>query len=436
MAEEEESLPAADTLVASDRVVLHPPGAGTPTSKAERFAALLAGALQPPGRQAELTAVGTPALWHSLRALCVGPTAADFEVAEVGDGDGRQAVRILARQGGAWEDFNHDISRGCFVSKSTQTMQLAKKLVFELQRNDVVTLHTYADAEIAVGVILKAIASARSLGHHGALRCSAGSIRRDGENVPRVMVHVQKVRDPPRGGIVDFVAYPPGGNVELAALKVFGQTVRSKLAEGRSVVMECRGRDATSNAVAALASVPVRVGQFRVEWIDAFVGDEADPTATRGHVPRALKIRAASGETWPEFNATDFARSRRLTAGVGASVKELAARIGSEVRSVGAVAVHAYAENLVHVFTAIKAIASVPTENNGLQVECVPSLGKSTDKAGGEIRSLRLYVRRPAGSGSVGSRRQRARARMSFGEAGRGGRDESGGAAVEGLNAE
>jgi len=135
-----------------------------------------------------------------------------------------------------------------------------------------------------------------------------------------------------------------------------------------------------------------------------------------------------SGETWPEFNATDFSRTRLLKAGEMTSVKDLALSIGAEVRKLGAVAVHAYADSFACVFIAVKAAASVPTENRGLEVECVPSFGWSSDGAGGRSRSFRLYVRRPAGgdgSSNSGSKRTRSRRHSSVGVNGGGGQTDS-----------
>merc|ERR1711860_327965 len=78
------------------------------------------------------------------------------------------------------------------------------------------------------------------------------------------------------------------------------------------------------------------------------------------------------------------------------AVKKLAQAIGREVQRVGACAVHVYADNHAAVFNTVKAISSVPTENAGLRVACVPSFGWASDGTGGKVRSLRFFVRQTA----------------------------------------
>lgn len=391
----------ATSAKSSSSRLLYPPGQGAPATKAEKFGGLVAQALQD-GDTVKLAPVGAAALWHSLRALAVGNTAADFEVSWGAPGkwtDNQRPLHLLAQKGAAWEDFDYDISSGCFVSKSTSAEQLAKKICLEIRKKQSATLHTYADAEVAVAVMLKAIAIASDLGSVK-IMCSAGSLKRESEEVARVLVHARQVSDTSPLGDV-FIAYPPGVKADKKAVGRFEETVRQRMGQGMPVQMECRGRDASVRGMMALASVKTRVAEFEVRWVDGFIGDAAageqeskQESPRREPAMRALEVHAVQSETWTDFNSTDFNRTKLLKAGDGTPVKGLARAIGAEVKSLGAVAVHAYAESSGAVFAALKAVASVPVEHQGLQVACVPSFGWASDGAGGKSRSLRLFVRR------------------------------------------
>lgn len=406
---------AASAQKSTARRQLHPPGKDAPASKAEKFARLVVGALES-GEEVELTPVGAPAMWHSLRALCVGPSAAEIEVAwgvSGRDKDPRRPVHVLARTGMAWKDFNAEHSGGLFVSNSTQASQLAKKLAMELRGGKKVVVHTFEDAEVAVAVILKALAIAVDLTGRRIL-CAAGSQKHEGETVARILLNVWLDEEEEEGGEA-FVAYPPGTNASEGAVKRFEETVRQRMEQGTPVVMECRGREASTRAVKALAAVRRRVACFEVQWVDGYTGpppsEEEGTTDGRSSpaIMRALQLRAVSGETWDEFNATDFGRTRLLKAS-SSSVKNLSKAIGTEVRKLGAVALHAYADNHAAVFSAVKAVASVPTECDGLRVACVPSFGWAQDGSGGRTRSLRFFIRAAAANRQVPKGSQAPRA--------------------------
>eukprot|EP00932_Pfiesteria_piscicida_P020126 SRR837773.6942.p1 GENE.SRR837773.6942~~SRR837773.6942.p1 ORF type:complete len:257 (-),score=8.86 SRR837773.6942:328-1098(-) len=215
------------------------------------------------------------AAWHSLRALCVGHTSAEFVVRPAGsrgtpsEGDSWRRLRLLAQPGAEWKDVDKSLQGGSFVRRETSVEQLTKLIVLQLQKHKVLTLHTWADSDGAVAVICQAIALAPSLGDGSPLKCVAASVRQDGEDTPRVLVRVHRAEG--RGSSAgEFVAYPPGGNADDARRKVFFDSVRGRLTDGQTVVMECRGRDAAVNAINALGSVRFRNARCQVRWVDAY----------------------------------------------------------------------------------------------------------------------------------------------------------------------
>ncbi|CAK0790501.1 unnamed protein product, partial [Prorocentrum cordatum] len=161
---------------------LYPPGADAPKEKAVKFAGLVSECLSQ-GLVVELRPVGAAATRHSLRALCAGSAAAEFQVsweaadAAAGPGDARGAgagtqgvVRLEAQRGGAWaEEARRDTAQGFFVGTETQVVQLAKKVSMELRKGQQVALNAYLDADIAISILLK---SPRAGGAgSGAARC-------------------------------------------------------------------------------------------------------------------------------------------------------------------------------------------------------------------------------------------------------------------------
>merc|ERR1719401_1350710 len=144
----------------------------------------------------------------------------------------------------------------------------------------------------------------------------------------------------------------------------------------------------------ALAEVQHNVAELSVKWTrgsNTPRRPQPPTVASSGASPSFLHVRAEKGAEWKEFNATDFSRTELLSATASSDVKKLARAIGNEARRLGAVALHAYADDRAAVNTAVKAIASVPVELPGLHVRSVPSFGKA--KVGdGERRVLRLYI--------------------------------------------
>jgi len=404
---------------------LYPPGAGADSSKVEKFTHLVHDLIRN-GGEVELQFIGAPSMRHTLRAFRLGRHAVEFEphwIRNAGDADvhteadsdkrtatdhgldevgqGMKAklriVGIVAREGVAWEDFSRDIQAGHFVSNSTQISSLARKIAIELRGGKRVTLHTYDDAEQALAVILKALATAPDFGNGRRLRCTVGDVRLDGESSVRIIVHAQcdmDVEEQDRSP--SFVAFPPGPNPKPDVLQRFTKAVRSRLQSGHEVKMECRGPHATSRAMIALAGVQQKTAEFNVRWVDSSLADGVGEA-------RALLVRVSCGQTWEEFNATDFSRTKVLFLTPSTVLKELARTIGSEAKTHGGVALHFNALDKRATHNALKALASVPVEHAGLRVVCVPSLGRAKDD---KPRALRLYVRQarsgaPAAPGST-----------------------------------
>eukprot|EP00930_Biecheleria_cincta_P005109 TRINITY_DN106030_c0_g1_i1.p1 TRINITY_DN106030_c0_g1~~TRINITY_DN106030_c0_g1_i1.p1 ORF type:complete len:404 (-),score=83.13 TRINITY_DN106030_c0_g1_i1:20-1195(-) len=365
---------------------LYPPGNSSGPEKAERFAEILNEELHGNGGAVELRPTNADSAWHSLRALCIGPRAADFEVDWVEEQEGKQrSLRVLARPGAAWEKVSKDVAGGYFVSNTTDAKGLAQKVEIELRQCQTLTLHGYADAKYVPFTMLKALATVPDLaGKDHALVCTVGSTSAASaseETVQRVLVHVSLPSSWAEAVREDFVAYPPGRNPDKDALKRFRDSVHGRLSQGSVVVMECRGRHATWHALEALAEARVRTAEMEVQWVDGRGAEGA----------RALQIRAKSGKTWEDFNSTDFTSSGLLRAGEKSQVKPLAKAVGSEVEKTGAVALHFHADDLLAVHTAVKAVASVPSEHKGRRVCCVPSFGW-TGSGDERRRSVRLYL--------------------------------------------
>jgi len=307
----------------------------------------------------------------------------------------RQPLRIVARQGCAWKDFVWDTSRGFFVSKNTQSLQLARKLAMDLRAGESVTLHAYADSEHAVAGVLRALATVPRLEGGAPLKCSAGSLEQGDEHRRRVVVHARAERTAQAAAGEEFLAWTPGPKADEQTQRRFANTVRQRMEMGWTVAMVCRGAEATVQAMAALASVRQRTAEFEVRWADGI------PRPGSDDVPRELRVRAVSGATWSDFNATEFSRTRLLRATEETSIKLLARDVGREVKQRGGVAVHAYSDSPLAVSRAVKALASVPIEDGSLRVRAVPSFGWSSagDHSGERRRCLRFFVRRAAVEG-------------------------------------
>jgi len=399
-----EEEPQAAPASAAERRLLRPPGAAAAATAAEGFARRVSQTLNQ-GSEVEIAPVaGGASLWHCLRALVVGARAPDFEASFMepgglreGGGEGGQELRIVARSGGAWEDFSWDTSCGFFVSNSTPALPLARKLAMELRKGQHATLHAYADAASAVATILRAVATVPRLEGGAPLTCTAGGLEQHGESV-RVVVHARKMPELEAAPLPreEFLAWTPSAGADEETRRRFANSVRQRLETGWSVAMVCRGAESAQHATSALASVSGRTAEFEVWWADGL----ARPGSAV--VPRELQLRAASGTSWSEFNTTDFSRTKLLRSSAESKVRTLAQLVGSRVKHDGAVALHAYADDSQAVSRALKALASVPVEHPGFCVRAVPSFGWASagDHSGGRRRSLRLYVRRGRGPGA------------------------------------
>lgn len=416
----ERSAPATSS---SQRVVLQAPGAQP--ANAAAFARRLAETTAN-GEVAETFPVDVASRWRCLRALALpaepaagASDALDFEVRWVsgvapapaaeadnaGAGHAEQGTRLQLLVQAAAIDHRAGLepSQGFYVANTTQVVQLAKKLALELQQHESVLVHTWADAKTACSVMLQALATTQQIGNLS-LKCTAAF--QEGPKTPvkeppsgdagpqrgtdRLLVQARKVAKELDEGMKglgeDFIAYPPKADEQVPK---FDQSVHQRLGFGQAVVMECRGWHATRNAVLALATVKTRAAVFEVR-------------PSGGSSVRSLRIRAVRGPTWERFNSTDFTRTNRLKAGETSDIKVLARALGAEVKKLGAVALHAFADVHGSVSNALLALAFVPQEAPGLEVRAIASLG--VNKGGGTLagrRTLRLYVMAPGRDGKL-----------------------------------
>lgn len=380
---------ASSGRVPAVQLRVHPPGASAEPEKAEKFADVVSGALSD-GTEIITHAIGAAAAWHVLRSLCIARVAAEFEVTfgasddgPAGKARGPRPLHVVSRQSRNQEAFTYQ--GGFFVANSTQSLKLARKLVVELRDSPRVTVHTFADAQSAVSTILQAIAAVPRLNGGLPLRCTAGAAKREGEEVARVVVHAEMQASASNTREGDFVAYPPGAGAEPKALQKFSNSVRERLRREQMVAMECRGKDAVTNALTTLAQVQRRTAEFQVRWSEA---------AGKNSTLRSLWVRVRHAEPWRIFNATDFAKTALLKVRDTTEVKTLARAIAHEVNRHGAVSVHAFREDRTALNVALKAIASAPIESGVDALFVVPSFGKSTrHSSDGEARDPSMVVR-------------------------------------------
>lgn len=397
---------------AVERTTLHPPGAGVAVEKSQKFTRLVSDSIAR-GIEVELNPIGDAAMWHSLRALSADQGASQFRVSWLSkaassgnsSGDNRQQILIRAApssmlSNGARAEFStEDLENGYFVSNSTNGKQLAKKLEIELREQNQITLHTYADATYASGAIVRALATVPSLRAGGFLSlpgmyCWAGGVQRAGESIPRIVVHARMDSLGLANGdhAKDFIAYPPGANADGDEVSRFMRTVSSRIAGGRVVSMECRGKDAVLRSIAALASVRNYVAEFGVGWSESSL--KADCFANS----RVLRVRARRGVTWSQFNSTKFPSTKLLRVADDTEVMKLARTLGVEARLHGGAAVHVRIDQKEVISKVVKALASVPAADKGQRVACVPSWVSSRHGGDQGSRLLRFYVRPPQGS--------------------------------------
>lgn len=407
----------------SEPLRFFPPGSQANRGAVEKFVRLVVNALGT-GVAVELNAIGHAAVRHAFRAVCshggavqlrlvwedrigVEGREADGDegaVADAGPCWDRQMLRFTAQRADS-QQRPCDLTGGFFVERTTDVARLAARLVRDLEQIGCFKAHCFRDASSALGTLALGIGTAPELGTGQPFRCEVGSLRLEGETRTRVVAHVFDDLHG-RGAGNDFRAFPPGRGAKADEISRFERAVDNRLGRGQPVSMECRGPDAVLLAVSALARLHGSVAEFRVAWAGAGVG-----------VGRVLRLRAVRGEPWDQFSATDFRRTRLLRVAGTTAALPLARAAGSEVKSRGAVALHAFAQDTAAVSSALKALAAVPGVHGGLRLACVPSLGQARlpqrpgRAEGSRVPVLRIFARPCFGSPSPRSTIARASGR-------------------------
>lgn len=116
----------------------------------------------------EISCRGADSVARAMRVLCeFQGNVARFEVDWQGGGQGANppvhSLRVRARQGESWADFNklkHSDFRLLFCNSDTDVKALAKSLAVQVQDRRAVSLHTYSDNKVAMNIAIKALATA------------------------------------------------------------------------------------------------------------------------------------------------------------------------------------------------------------------------------------------------------------------------------------
>lgn len=381
-----------------------PPGVDATRGQVEVFTRLVSKALEA-GCIVELTATGKCAMHNSLRALSVGGGATRFQVCwasthnatEVADTEvsvgvlheTRRQLRLVALRASVGEDLGLEGGGGIFVSSRAEISQLTRKFATDICTGGCVVAQTYVDSSNAMSTLLQSLASVPASCNDQPLSCAVMAVRLGGESRTRAFVRAVEVVPIGRGeGDTNnnslgqhFRAFPPGRGADSAASERFDHSVSQRLGHGQTVLMECRGKKAVLGAIMALARARGRTAEFEVHWTQSSTLS-ASKSADASAVARSIQIRANRGPTWPEFNSTVFSNTRLLKANATTPVTGLARAIGSDVKSLGGVAVHAFADDGTAVSAVVKSFATVPLVHNGQRVMCVASLGRAEDARG------------------------------------------------------
>lgn len=396
-------------------VVLRPPSANADNDAVNRFLVHVGRVLEQE-EHFEIEARGVQSVRSTLRSLALAGRTAEFDVSWAGSGgqsrDGDRFLQFKVQAGVTWDEHmrtRFGDAPEFFVQASTSVLALAQAVAFEEEKSGSLRLHCYVEDPAAMNVLAKALATAPSVrlpSGYRALRCVPNIVRpgkdNEGGDAPKprgtarggrqgeparlfVFVRGRPAEAPPPSGAT-FTAIPPGANADPAYLRRFRAAVHDRLRRGDEVDMECRGPDAVEHAVRALCNLQGHTAEFQARWIAKDVGGDRPL--------KSIGIRARRGATWLDFNRTDFRSFELFFASPKTAVGKLASAVAQEVRNRKAVSVHVYSDNKIAIGTAVKALATVPTfEEGGEQVVCVPSLGHTKDKQTG---TLRLYIRRDA----------------------------------------
>ncbi|CAE7437764.1 unnamed protein product [Symbiodinium natans] len=152
--------------------------------------------------------------------------------------------------------------------------------------------------------------------------------------------------------------------------------------------MQCRGPHAAWHALEALSLKGGVTAEVEARWVDS--------TTAAGAAARAIQLLVSTGQSWKDFNSTDFQKTALLKAGDRPEASRLSKAIGGEIHKHGAVSIHVFAENIKSVHETLKSIASVPSQlqSAGRRVVFVPSLGWASGPDGQKSRrSLRIYAK-------------------------------------------
>ena len=175
-----------------------------------RFATSVQDRLQM-GYNVKMNCRGPAAVTHAIQSLCQmkGHTAqfrVNWDAADTINGSqgvsdsmgssAARALRIQAVRGPSWAEFNSiDFSRTqlLFVNAKTPVGKLAYAIIAEVRQKEAVSLHGYSDSKDAVSVLIKALATVRSISGKQ-VSCVPSYGRAGAEDRPVLRVYVQRYK--------------------------------------------------------------------------------------------------------------------------------------------------------------------------------------------------------------------------------------------------
>lgn len=374
-------------------VPIYPPGRGSSAEKITNFKQRLHRTVDNK-ETIEISPWGAEAIRNSMQALASAPKAVSFEVERRMKAENEEHVHFKSLGVSEWKAYLQSRitnTRILQVTNESQANRLARDVATMLQvaPDDARAIRAFAlwDDDAAIEVLVHGLAAVPSLYPFKKLACVANVVNPVDDPRSRLFVHATfgEALAPPALTERVFQAYPPGFNPDAAALKRFNASVEDKIHQGLRVHMDVRGSSALMHVIRALCSVKGYTAEFRVDSVLDKKGDQPF---------RALRFKATRGQSWDEFNATDFTKTSLLKATSRSPVDKLSYAAVAEVRLHQAVAIHCYSDDEEAVSRAIKALAAVPRLTSGKKLCCVPSFGR----AGPDRKPvLRLYLRRYVG---------------------------------------
>ncbi|CAJ1383373.1 unnamed protein product [Effrenium voratum] len=385
-------------------VELRPPGGYASDEKAHSFRMYIHRTVEKDQR-VRMSPWGDAAIRNSLQALATAPKAVSFEVERIKSSE--EEVHLVFESAGSspWQEYLENRimnTKRLAVTADTQAVKLARDLVSMLQAaakdEQAVQAFAFWDDDAALVALAKGVAAVSSLYPFKRLTCVANVVNPMDDPRGRLFVYAtfgEPVEPLPKSGQV-FHAYPPGSKADPAVLKRFYASVEDRLHQGSHVHMLCLGTDAIMHSIRALCLVKGFTADLVVQWAPGIKGEGAGSASQSkaSQVPRAVRLKATRGQTWEEFNATDFSKTSLRKVKSTTEVGKLAYAAVAEVRQHEAVAIHCFSDDKAAVTVAMKALAAVPTVTGGKKLVCVPSFGR----AGPDQRPvLRLYAKRYRG---------------------------------------